>query len=164
MFPRGAEWFVSFYDPDAAKRVLDGILRDPEVGYGMRVFEVQEQPVPHFSGSYRFKVAGPVLARARREGGGRDYLLWEDPRADAALTRVLRHKLDAAGFEGEHLQAAVSFDRTYRGARTKLVTIKGTSHKASLCPIIVSGTPEAVRFAWEAGAGELTGSGFGALR
>lgn len=163
-FPRGATWFLSFHDPGAARRVLDGILRDPEVAYGMRVFEVQEQAVPHFSGCYRFAVAGPVVARARREGGGRDYLMWDDPRADEALTRVLRHKLEAAGFTGGHLDATVQFDRTYTGARSKLVTIKGISHKASLCPVVVTGTPEAVRFAWEVGAGELTGSGFGALR
>ncbi len=163
-FPRGATWFLSFHDPQATRRVLDGILRDPEIAYGMRVFEVQEQAVPHFSGCYRFKVAGPVLARARREGGGRDYLLWDDPRADEALTRVLRHKLEIAGFTDEHLDASVQFDQTYQGARTKLVTIKGISHKASLCPVVVTGTPDAVRFAWEVGVGELTGSGFGALR
>lgn len=77
---------------------------------------------------------------------------------------MLRHKLEAAGLEGEHLTATAAFDETYHGARTKLVTIKGISHKTSLCPVAVTGTPEAVRFAWEAGAGELTGSGFGALR
>jgi CRISPR-associated endoribonuclease Cas6 len=162
-FPRGATWTLSLHDLGAARRVLDGILRDPEVAFGMRVFEVQEQAVPAFSGCYRFKVAGPVLARARREGGGRDYLLWNDPRASDALTRVHRHKLEAAGLAGEHLDAVVAFDQMYAGARSKLVTIKGISHKASLCPVVVTGTPEAVRFAWEVGVGELTGSGFGAL-
>ncbi len=163
-FPRGAAWTLSFHRPDTARRALDGVLRDPEVAFGMRVFEVQEQEVPHFSGCYRFKVAGPVLTRARREGGGRDNLLWDDPRAGEALTRVLRHKLRAAGLTGEPLDVAVQFDRTYRGAHSKLVTIKGISHRASLCPVVVTGTPEAVRFAWEVGVGELTGSGFGALR
>jgi CRISPR-associated endoribonuclease Cas6 len=143
--------------------VLDGILRDPEVAFGMRVFEVQEQAVPAFSGCYRFKVAGPVLARARRENGGRDYLMWNDPRAGEALTRVLRHKLETAAFACEHLDATVQFDQMYAGARSKLVTIKGISHKASLCPVVVTGTPAAVRFAWLVGIGELTGSGFGAL-
>jgi CRISPR-associated endoribonuclease Cas6 len=162
-FPRGATWFVGFHDPEAARRVLDGILRDPEVACGMRVFEVQEQAVPHFSGCYRFKVAGPVVARSYREGGGRDYLLWDDPRADEVLTRVLRHKLEQAGLDAAHRDAAVQFDRTYTGARSKLVTIKGTSHKASLCPVVVTGSPEAVRFAWEVGVGELTGSGLGAV-
>lgn len=163
-FPRGAGWTLSFHDPDTARRLLGGILRDPEVAFGMRVFEAQEQATPAFAGPYRFKVAGPVLARAPRAGGGRDYLMWDDPRADEGLTRVLRHKLDAAGFVGAHLEATVAFDRAYRGARSKLVTIKGISHKASLCPVVVAGTPEAVRFAWEVGVGELTGSGFGALR
>jgi CRISPR-associated endoribonuclease Cas6 len=77
---------------------------------------------------------------------------------------VLCHKLEAAGFTGEHLDTTVQFDQTYRGARTKLVTIKGISHKASLCPVVVTGTPDAVRFAWEVGIGELTGSGCGAVR
>jgi CRISPR/Cas system endoribonuclease Cas6 (RAMP superfamily) len=30
--------------------------------------------------------------------------------------------------------------------------------------VVVEGTPEAVRFAWTVGVGELTGSGFGALQ
>jgi CRISPR-associated endoribonuclease Cas6 len=163
-FPRGATWALSFHDADAARRLLDGILSEPEVAYGMRVFEVQEQLVPAFSGRYRFKVAGPVVARARRGDGGRDYLMWDDPRAAEALTRVLRRKLEKAGFPPEHVDASVEFDRSYPGARSKLATIKGISHKASLCPVIVTGTPEAVRFAWEVGIGELTGSGFGAVR
>lgn len=162
-FPRGAAWFLSFHGPDAARRALDGILRDPEVAYGMRVFQAQEQPVPAFSGCYRFAVAGPVLARIPRPGGGREYLLWDDPRAGEVLSRVLRSKLRAAGFTGEDLETTVEFDRMHAGARSKLVTINDIHHKASLCPV-VTGTPEAVRFAWEVGAGELTGSGFGALR
>ena len=162
-FPRGATWTLSLYNPDAGRRVLEGILRDPEVAFGMRIFEAQEQALPAFSGCYRFKVAGPVLARVRREDGGRDYLMWNDPRTGEVLTRVLRHKLDRAGFAGEHLETAVEFDQMYAGARSKLVTIKGISHKASLCPVVVTGTPEAVQFTWLVGVGELTGSGLGAL-
>jgi len=163
-FPRGATWRVSFHEAAAAKRLLEGILRDPEVAYGMRVFEVQEQATPAFSGCYRFFVDGPVVARRTRDDGGRDYLLWDDKASDEVLTRVLRHKLDAAGFAREHLDATVQFDRTYAHPRTKLATIKGTRHRGNECPVVVTGTTEAVRFAWLVGVGELTGSGFGALR
>ncbi|RMF43851.1 MAG: CRISPR-associated protein Cas6, partial [Bacteroidetes bacterium] len=31
-------------------------------------------------------------------------------------------------------------------------------------PVILTGTPEALTFAWTCGVGELTGSGFGALQ
>ena len=139
-------------------------MQDPEVAYGLRVFEVQEQAVPAFSGCYRFLVDGPVLARRKRDDGGQEYLLWDDPAADAALTRVLRWKLKRAGYAGDDLEATVQFDRTYARPRSKLATIKGIRHKGSECPVVVTGTPEAVRFAWLVGAGELTGSGFGALR
>ena len=163
-FPRGAMWQLSFYDPGAAKQVLAGILRDPEVAWGMRVHEVREEAVPAFGGVHRFKVDGPVLARTKRPDGSRAYLLWNDRAADEAITQVLRRKLVAAGFDGAHLEAEVAFDRTYPKARTKLAEIKGTKHKGSECPVIVKGTPESVRFAWLVGVGELTGCGFGALK
>lgn len=163
-FPRGATWRVSFHDPASIRELLDGILRKPEVFAGMRVFEAQEQATPQFSGCYRFLVDGPVVVRKARENGTKEYLLWNDEGVDAALTRVLRWKLKQAGFGEEHLDATVQFDKTYTGARSKLARIKGIAHKGSECPVVVTGTPEAVRFAWNVGVGELTGSGFGALR
>ncbi len=163
-FPRGAAWRVSFHDADGAKRLIEGIMRAPEVFAGMRVFEVKEQAVPSFSGCYRFLVDGPVLARRTRDDGSRAYLLSGDEAADAVLTRILRRKLEKAGFDGTHREAEVQFDRTYRRAHTKLAEVKGTKHKGSICPVVLTGTPEAVRFAWTVGVGELTGSGFGALR
>lgn len=163
-FPQGADWRVSFHDPDVAKRLIEGIMTDPTVFAGMRVFEVKEQATPAFSGCHRFEVAAPVIARRDRADGGKDYLLYDDEAAPEALTRVLRWKLTQAGFDGDHLDATVQFDRTYRRARTKLATIKGIRHKGSECPVVVTGTPEAVRFAWTVGVGELTGSGFGALK
>lgn len=161
-FPRGATWRISFYDEALAKQLLAGMMEAPDVFAGMHAFEVQEQAVPAFSERYRFLVDGPVVARRKREDGGQDYLLWDDPAADAALTRVLRWKLKQASFEDEDA-VTVQFDRTYARPRTKLATIKGVQHKGSECPVLVTGTPEAVRFSWLVGVGELTGSGFGAL-
>ena len=163
-FPEGAAWRVSFYDTDESKRLLDGIMKDPTVFGGMRVFEVKEQATPSFSGCYRFEVDGPVVVRRTRDDGSRAYLTWEEEGADDVLTRVLQRKLDEADFEDEHRDARVQFDRTYRSAHTKLAEIKGIRHKGSVCPVVVEGTPEAVQFAWHVGVGELTGSGFGALR
>jgi CRISPR-associated endoribonuclease Cas6 len=167
-FPRGATWRLSFHDPAAAKACLAGVLRDPEVIGGMRVFEVKEQAAPAFSGSYRFEVDAPVVTRTTRDDGSRRYLLYDDEAATDTLTRTLRTKLAAAGYAGEALAATVQFDRTYRGARTKLATLRkgghAVKHKGSICPVVVTGPPEAVRFAWLVGVGELTGSGFGALK
>lgn len=164
IFPRGATWSVSFFEDDYAKQFLAGLMLAPEVFAGMRAFDVQQQLTPAFSGCSRFEVDAPVIARRQCEDGGKDYLLWDDMAADSALTRVLRWKLHRACFQGSDLDATVTFDRTYQNARTKLTTIKGIHHKGSECPVVITGTPEAVRFAWLVGVGELTGSGFGALK
>lgn len=167
-FPEGARWRLSFYDDGAAKAALEGVLRAPSVFAGMRVTEAQQQTTPAFSGGYRFAVDAPVVARRRRDDGSREYLLYDDERADAALTRTLRRKMTAAGLDVDSAEAKVRFDRGYDGAHTKLATIEkgghAIQHKGSVCPVIVEGPPAAARFAWNVGVGELTGSGFGALK
>ena len=160
-FPNGAIWQISFYSEEATRKLLMGIIKDSELFNGMRVFEVQEIPTPSFGDQYRFIADGPVLARQVREDGSREYLYFDSPAADDALTTTLQHKLKMAGLPAEGV--SVAFDRSYANPRHKLVEIKGIKHKGSLCPVIISGSPEAVQFAWLVGAGELTGSGFGAL-
>jgi len=167
-FPDGARWRLSFYNDPAAKAALEGILEDPFVIAGMRVTEVQQQTTPAFSGGHRFSVDAPVLARRRRDDGSREYLLYDDERADSALTQTLRRKMKVAGLDVNPSDVKVRFDRGYTGADTALATIKKDGHeihhRGSECPVIVEGPPEASRFAWNVGVGELTGSGFGALR
>ena len=161
-FPTGATWQISFYSEEANRKLLMGIINEPELFYGMRVQEVQEMPTPTFGEQYRFLADGPVIARQVRPDGTREYLLHESPAADLALTATLRHKLEKAGLSSEGV--SVAFDRNFQTPQHKLIDIKGTKHKGSICPVIVQGSPEAVQFAWLVGAGELTGSGFGALR
>jgi CRISPR-associated endoribonuclease Cas6 len=165
-FPQGAKWRLSFHEARHAKRFIDGAMQDPEVFCGMRVFEIKEQKAPSFNGSHRFNTDGaPVIARQYREDGSRQYLLSDDEAAAEVMTRVLRRKLAAAGYGEDHAESAtVQFDQMYPHARDKVTTVKGTDHKGSICPVVVEGTPEAVQFAWTVGVGELTGSGFGALK
>lgn len=160
-FPAGATWQISFYDEEATRKLLMGIINQPELFHGMQVYEVQELPMPTFGEQFRFLADGPIVARQVRPDGSREYLLHDAPAADIALTATLRHKLEKAGLSAEGV--SVSFDRTFLTPRQKLVEIKGIKHKGSICPVVVEGSPEAVQFAWLVGAGELTGSGFGAL-
>ena len=160
-FPAGATWQISFYSEEATRKLLMGIIRNPELLSGMQVYEVQEMPTPNFGDQYRFLAEGPVIARRVRQDGSREYLDFSSDTVDAVLTATLQHKLELAGLPTEDV--SVVFDRNYAAPRHKLVEIKGVKHKGSLCPVIVSGSPKAVEFAWLVGAGELTGSGFGAL-
>ncbi len=163
-FPVGSLWNISFYEDSVSKKLLQGILRQPDLFSGMRVMEVQEQATPSFGNFYRFRTdQSAILARQSREDGSREYFLWDNPQADDVLTRLLRRKLEVAGFGDEHRDVQVRFDRSYQRARPRKVTIKGVDHKGSECPVWVAGTPGAVQFAWLVGLGDLTGSGFGGL-
>ena len=168
-FPTGSLWNISFYDAelpgnDVSKKLIQGILKQPEVFAGMQVTQVQEQATPEFGNFYRFRTDhSAILARKSRPDGSRAYLLWDNPQSDDVLTHLLRRKLAAAGYGAEHQDVQVRFDRSYQKARTRKVTIKGIHHKGSECLVWVAGTPEAVQFAWLVGLGDLTGSGFGGL-
>jgi CRISPR-associated endoribonuclease Cas6 len=162
-FPRGAHWFVSIHDETLAETIVNSALTQPEVCYGMRVVRIEQQATPHFGEHYTFKVGSPVLVKSNEIDGKIRHYLYSDPEADPVLTATLRHKLDRAGLGAPHNAATASFDKTYRNPRTKLVTIKDIRNRASICPVTVEGTPEAVAFAWNVGVGHGTGSGFGSL-
>lgn len=162
-YPHGAIWNVGFYDSQHAWSLAKGIIQDDQLGYGMKVKKALELPIPAFTASHTFLVDGMVVVRKKRSDDTREYLFWDNPQADDLLTGLLQKKLQKAGFSPEHQQVSVQFDRSYTKARIKLVDIKGTKHKGSSCPVIISGSPEAISFAWKVGIGELTGSGLGAL-
>lgn len=162
-FPRGAQWRISFHDETLIEDFVNRALREPEVCYGMRLTAISQQATPHFGSRYHFKVGSPVLARAPDADGRIKHLIYSDPEADDVLTATLHRKMDAAGLDAQHKTTRVCFDRAYRGAKTKLVRVKEISSRASVCPVIVEGTPDAVAFAWTVGVGHSTGSGFGSL-
>ena len=163
-FEKEISWNISFFDSQYAWQLARGILKDPMLMPGVKVEKVLEEPIPMFGEAARFLVDGFVMARTKRPNGSREYLFWNDPRADVVLTGLLRQKLRLANFGSKHLETTVEFDRTYRAAIKKSVFYRNVKHHGSLCPVIVRGTPEAVRFAYLVGVGDLTGSGFGALR
>lgn len=163
-FSRGARWFISFHDNALANIIIDRALADAEVCCGMRVVSIVPQQTPKFGPRYIFKVSSPVLAKSKEIEGKVKHYIYSDPEANATITATLRHKLDHAELGIPHNQAIVSFDNSYLNPKTKLVTIKDNiANRASICPVIVEGTPEAVAFAWNVGVGHGTGSGFGAL-
>ena len=77
------------------------------------------------------------------------------------MTETLAHKLRRAGLD--EAGVSVRFDRGYYAARTKRCTYKGVHNVANFCPVMVSGSPEQLAFAWDVGIGNSTGIGFGSL-
>ncbi|MCS6930050.1 MAG: CRISPR-associated endoribonuclease Cas6 [Saprospiraceae bacterium] len=159
-FPNGALWFISAYDPQLVKKIVGGILDDPEVAFGMRVLEITLRETPAFASGTRFSLGSPVLIKRTIENRQRHYLFTE-PEADVLLTETLQRKLAKAGLPTEGI--SVRFDRKAPGAKTKVSTYRGVANRVNYCPVIIEGLPEQIGFAWEVGLGNSTGIGFGSL-
>lgn len=158
-FARGASWFISFHDERVAKHLLAGMLRQTETTFGMLVVDVQILDTPDFGNSARFICASPILAK-HWDGDKVVHKTFKDDDVDEILTTTLQSKLKLAGLP---TNVSVQFDREYLNPKTKLVTIKNIKNRASMCPVIVKGDPDAVSFAWSVGVGHSTGAGFGAV-
>ena len=171
-FSGGAKWFVSFYEEAYVERLVNGVLKNPVMFCGFKTVSIRQQATPDFGTRYCFKVASPVLAKGKGENDKPPHhYLYNEPEAGSILIQTLVHKMDEANknagdvrFTDEDKKVRVSFDREFQNPKVKLVSIKGIQHKVSICPVIVEGTRKALRFAWNVGVGNGTGSCFGSLK
>lgn len=160
-FPEGSTFFVSSPSVDLIKRVINGVRASPTINFGMEVREIILQKPPAFREQERFLLNSPVLIKRTIDNKAK-FFYPSDPDADLLITETLRNKLKKAGLGA--LPVLASFDKGYQNVKTKLVIYKGIKNKASFCPVILEGNPQAISFAWEVGIGNSTGIGFGALK
>ncbi|WP_211204019.1 CRISPR-associated endoribonuclease Cas6 [Chloroherpeton thalassium] len=159
-FPKGGYWFISIYDSETLMKIIKQIQINPNIAYGMTVKEVVIFETPEFSSEQRFMLATPIFIKRTMDKKSIHYLYF-DNESDKLMTETLKTKLKKAGINDESLK--ISFDRSYDKAKVKLISYKGIKNKANLCPVIITGKPETLAFAWNVGIGNSTGIGFGAL-
>lgn len=163
-FPKGANFFISFYEEEYFKLLIRTILADPDMFCGLTVEDITIAESPVFEeGEQYFKLASPIFIKRATEGGNDyKYYLFDHPESNALMTETLKHKMEEAGLPADDT-LKVEFDLSYQGKRVKMVTIHGIKSLASMCPVTIQGKPESKTFAWTVGLGNSTGSSFGAL-
>ena len=163
-FPDGANFFVSFYEEEYLRLLIRTILSDPEMFCGLKVRDISivNQPVFSEDAQY-FRLASPIFIK-RLQDGTRNYkfYLYDDEVSNTLMTETLKHKMKEASLP-EDGTLKVEFDLTYPQKQVKMVTIHGIKSKASMCPVIIHGSPQSKLFAWTVGIGNSTGSSFGSL-
>lgn len=160
-FPHGGAWFISTYDQELIKQIIQGVQADPSIQFGMHVKEIGIQEDPTFREEEIFHVASPILIK-RNIGISVKFYLFQDAESNDLLTETLQTKLKKAGLASDNF--SIQFDTTYPKATTKLIQYKNIQNKTSICPVIVRGTPEQIAFTWNVGIGNSTGIGFGSIR
>lgn len=154
--------FLSIYDDSIARKVVQGILKDPRMFCGISVTDIQILTAPTFENKVSFYTASPILIKRKDESGKEKHYTFFDADADEFMTQTLRTKLRSAGLNDDAVQ--VFFDKDFLNPKTKIVSYGAIKNKVNVCPIIIEGSPEQIAFAWEVGIGNSTGIGFGALK
>ncbi|SMD44435.1 CRISPR-associated endoribonuclease Cas6 [Aquiflexum balticum DSM 16537] len=160
-FKYGAEWIISTYESILLGSVIKGIQQDPEINFGMTVKEIVLSDDPPVESIQKFYLNSPIFIK-RKAGSRQHYYIFSDKESDMLMTQTLQTKLKKAGLNHEGVN--VYFDKTYRNPKTKIISFNGIDCRASMCPIIIEGSPDQIKFAWNVGIGNSTGIGFGALK
>lgn len=162
-FEEGATWDIGIHNNDIAERLIRGLLLKDLEFYGMKIRKVMRlDPPPFENDNHRFLAGSPVMLRKVEDDGSRTHVTFQDKDSSRILNRVIHKKAQEAKLDSANA-LDLQFDRNFKNAKTKLVEIKGIRNRASACPVIAKGSPEALEFLWTVGAGEMTGVGFGSL-
>jgi CRISPR-associated endoribonuclease Cas6 len=160
-YPDGAKIFMSFHYGEHLKQVVNSILKDPTMCFGMKVVEVNIEENPDFTHRTKFQCASPIFVR-RFEGEINTHYTFENQEAGKFMEKTLLYKMKIAGLpEDESLK--IRFDTSVNGAKTKIIDYRGIKNKVNVCPVIIEGKPETKVFAWNVGLGNSTGVGFGSI-
>jgi CRISPR-associated endoribonuclease Cas6 len=161
-YPYGARFFISFYEDEYLKQVVQAIMADPAMCYGMRVTDIEIEKEPDFTDRRVFKCASPIFVKRLEEDGHATHYTFEHEDAGIYLTETLLHKMEIAGLPKDET-LRIRFDVSDPRARVKLIDYRGVKNKVSQCPVIIEGKAETRSFAWNVGVGNSTGVGFGAI-
>ncbi len=156
-----SSFFISAYNEVIIRKILDGLLKDPEMFYGVNVKDVVIQHTPNFESSTTFFLASPILLKVKEDNNIK-HLTYKDENFEKELTNNLKRKLDFEGIDSSNLSVKLAPNTHYRS--TKLVTYKGIKNRTTLAPILISGNEQQIKYAWCVGLGNSTGIGFGALK
>lgn len=154
--------FFSFHEDELAKKVVQGIMDEPDMFNGSAVRDISIRPTPDFSEKERFVAASPIFIKRRIENGKEKHYSYRDEQSNHLMTQTLKTKLEAAGMDSDNV--TVYFDSSYPGAKMKLVPYNHIKNRTNICPVIIEGSPEQIAFAWNVGIGNSTGIGFGSLK
>lgn len=162
-FLQGGQFFVSFYNEEIGRKLINAALTDRNIFHGLEVesFHVQQPPVP-LGERVCYFAASPILVKLRNpETNNYNHIDFKHEKAGEILTATLHRKLKLAGLKEE---GKIYFDPSYTKAKTKLIMYKEIKNRGNLCPVIVEAPEQVQKFVWLTGVGHSTGSGFGAVK
>lgn len=164
-FPEGSKWLISFYNDQFALKVIKSIREQPILFCGISVTDIiieEEDNICFPEDGTRFMLASPILIKRSSINGEIRFYTFKDKESPALLLETLKHKMAIAGLTEDN-SLSVEFDMSYHDKKTKKVNIHGIENIANMCPVLIKGKEDSIKFARTVGIGNSTGSGFGSI-
>ena len=159
-FEKSGAFFVSAFDPEMIRKILQGVRQDPTMFLGLTVSEVSIIDKPDLLDKEYFLLGSPILIKRRGENGI-EHVTYTNTNASKYLKETLLTKMKKAGISDEAFD--ICFDHSFHKAKTMLIKYRGVENKANWCPVVIKGSLEVKQFIWCIGLGNSTGIGFGAI-
>ena len=166
-FPHGASFFISCWDNEQAKLLVNGIQDDPEMFFGLQAKELILQENPDLSEKTYFQVGSPVFIQRNLDNGKKKFYYYNEEESPGLMLETLHTKMTKAGLPPDET-LKIRFDQDYHRKSTKKIDYKHGNEiieiRANWCPLIIEGKTDTKQFAWNVGIGNSTGIGFGAIK
>ena len=159
------EWWIGCWNEDMVSRLISGIHKDSHLAFGVHVESVKVSKLPDLRNQMKWFAESPIIVRKKR-GLGKpvEYIMFDHSEASNLLRQSLLKRLSANAIEVNEDSVYVSFDRHYRGSKSKLIYVNNIGVRGSICPVKVDAPLIVQEFLWTSGIGANTGMGFGALK
>ncbi len=151
-------------------------ISNSRVGSPLMVEQVEALPEPEWKPRMRFRALSPIVVTTKHEHLGRVskyYMRPDDPALSEQIRTSLVRKFETVhGISPAQAELTAEPDLSKHLAHPEramtLVKLKEgqpdqTNVKGFLCPLILTGSPDLIRTAWECGIGDQTSMGFGCL-
>ena len=160
------EFYVSSPNDDLIKSLVEGHLENTEVNFKgdkLLVEQIELLKKPIFKENMKMKTMSPIMARIKREVGGK-LKIWDlDPGDERFYESVQKNLINKyvkfyGDFDGERW---VRIKPDMKSAKRRRIDIKGTYHRCFMMNLEIEADLRLLEFVYDCGLGEKNSMGFG---
>lgn len=163
-FPDGAYFFVSAVDNDFLVKFIEGVINNPDFGFGIKYKEVTFVQEKFINGWNLFNTISPALFRESKPMHQDKFgLITDDNFTDYVKERIIRkfkHIIPDYDFENN---LELKIDQNRAGHKIKSILVKNRINKANQFGFAIRCSSEFAELLYNIGLGQSTNSGFGTI-
>jgi CRISPR-associated endoribonuclease Cas6 len=92
-YPNGSKFFIGFHDSTHLQQIVDSIMSNVDLCYGMKVIDVRIEENPDLTYKTLFRCASPIFIRRNEDDAETNYT-YHDENAGQLMEETLQRKME----------------------------------------------------------------------